>query len=280
MVFLCAMTDQPEVYFHVGLGKVASTYLQYNVFPKLKGIHYIQRTKYKKSVDIIRQGKYKKYLVSREFDRQFEEEVRWFSSYFPHTKVIICFRRNDSWIASQYRKAVKNGFHWGFEDFFDLDHPESSFWEHEQLLFYPKIEQVEQYFSEKPLCLFHEELKSDPWVFLDKVSAFTSTTYNKKEVSLKVKHSSYSEKQLLVLRAFCKRVKKTPPESPSNRVLHWLLYRPWWLLFHLVMYAAQLFPKAWVPKGPLEDETYKKRIRKAYVEDWEKVRAYASQYNP
>lgn len=274
------MNRSPEIYFHVGLGKVASTYLQYNVFPKLKGIHYIQRTKYKKSIEIIKRGAFDKYLVSREFDRQFEEEVKWFSSHFPDTHVIICFRQNDGWIASQYRRAVKNGFHWDFEKFFDLDHPEKSHWEHEQVLFYPKLQQIEKYFTQKPLCLFHEELKMDPWIFFDKISAFTGTSYDKDEVSLKVKHSSYSEKQLKVLRNFCRKYKKTPPAMPANKVLHWLTYRPWWLFFHLVMYAAAYFPKSWVPKEPLESEGYKKRIRDAYSGDWKKVLEYAEKNNP
>lgn len=274
------MNHEPEIYFHVGLGKVASTYLQYHFFPKLQGIHYIRRGKYRRSLDIIKKGAYRKYLVSREFDRQFEEEVKWFSSYFPNTKVIICFRRNDEWIASQYRRAVKNGFHWRFEAFFNLKDAEHSHWEHEQLLFYPKIEQIEKYFANKPLCLFHESLKNDPWAFLDKIAAFTDTTYDKSNVSLSVTHSSYSEKQLLVLRSFCRKFKKTPPRMPSNRLLHWIVYRPWWLLFHLIMYVAVLFPDSWIPTGKLESDTYKKRIREAYQNDWDKVIRYASKHNP
>ena len=45
---------QPEIYFHVGLGKVASTYLQHRFFPKLKGIHYIKSTRYRRSLQIIK----------------------------------------------------------------------------------------------------------------------------------------------------------------------------------------------------------------------------------
>lgn len=274
------MSAHPEIYFHVGLGKVASTYLQYNVFPKLEGIHYIQRTRYKKSIDIIKEGKYQKYLVSREFDKQYEEEAKWFSSHFPDAKVIICFRQNDSWIASQYRRAVKNGFHWSFETFFNLDDPASSHWPNEEVYFYPKLKQTEKYFTQKPLVLFHEELKDDPWVFFDKICAFTGATYSKEKVSLKVKHSSYTEKQLLVLRAFCRKYKSTPPNMPVNRVLHWLTYRPWWAFFHLIMYAASLFPNSWVPKEKLESEDYKKRIRDKYAEDWERVNEYAKTNNP
>ena len=33
-------SSEKEVFFHVGLGKTATTYLQYQFFPKLRGIHY------------------------------------------------------------------------------------------------------------------------------------------------------------------------------------------------------------------------------------------------
>ena len=46
--------DEPEIYFHVGLGKVASTYLQNKVFNNLEGIHYIPKNKYRSSIDIIK----------------------------------------------------------------------------------------------------------------------------------------------------------------------------------------------------------------------------------
>ena len=75
-LLLCLVEKQ--IYFHVGLGKVASTYLQHEVFPKLKGIHYLPTGKYKRSKSIIPQLEVAKVLVSREFDRQFEDEVRWF----------------------------------------------------------------------------------------------------------------------------------------------------------------------------------------------------------
>jgi len=51
------MNTEKEVYFHVGLGKTASTYLQYQLFPKLKGIKYFQRSSYKRYHKIIEKGK-------------------------------------------------------------------------------------------------------------------------------------------------------------------------------------------------------------------------------
>jgi hypothetical protein len=269
-----ANAQQPEVYFHVGLGKVASTYLQQRVFPRLEGIHYISTHRYKKSVKEIQKGKHSKYLVSREFDRQFEREIKWFSGFYPDARVIIVFRRHDSWIASQYRRFVKNGRTMEFNEFFNLDE-DKSWWKHEHILFYPKLELIEKHFTQKPLVLFHDELKADPWVFFDKISGYSGSTYSKEKVSLKTTHSSYTEKQLLVLRAFCRRFKKNPPKGYSNKLKHWLLYRPWWAFFHLIMYAASVFPAGWVPKGPLIPKGELDNIRAAFEDDWQKVVAYA-----
>lgn len=53
-----------------------SYYLQYAFFPKLQGIHYIQRTRYRKSPQIIEQKNHERYLIPREFDQQLEDECR------------------------------------------------------------------------------------------------------------------------------------------------------------------------------------------------------------
>jgi len=118
---------QSEIYFHVGLGKTGTTFLQYNVFNKLKGVYYIQRTKYKKAIKIIGQGAAEKYFISREFDQQIEVEVMQFAKHYPNTTAIIVFRRHDGWIASQYRRFVKNGYICSFEEFLDLEHDSGIF---------------------------------------------------------------------------------------------------------------------------------------------------------
>ena len=89
----------PEIYFHLGLGKVASTYLQYAFFPKLEGIHYIQRTRYRFTPGIVASQPGNRFFVSREMDQQLEAEVIKFARHFPQTKAILLLRRHDSWIA-------------------------------------------------------------------------------------------------------------------------------------------------------------------------------------
>lgn len=273
-------TGVPDVFFHVGLGKVASSYLQQRVFPRLDDITYISTHKYKKSPGLIAAGKGDRYLVSREFDRQYEQELRWFASHYPNARVLIIFRRHDSWIASQYRRFVKNGHTMPFTEFFNVENEANSFWEHRHIEYYWKLELVEELFGTQPLVLFHDDLKKDSWGFFDKMCGFMGANYEKERISLNTTHSSYTEKQLRVLRSFCRRFKKTPPYGYAEKWKHWLFYRPWWLVFHLVMYTASVFPKSWVPKEPLYTEEELMAIRQAFEEDWQKVVAYAQKNNP
>ena len=64
-----------HIFFHVGISKTGSTFLQQRVFPHLKNIQYIPTHKYHQINDEIKKVKNGPILVSREFDRQFEREV-------------------------------------------------------------------------------------------------------------------------------------------------------------------------------------------------------------
>ena len=112
------MSDSSEIYFHVGTGKTGSTFLQARIFPLLNGIYYIPTNRYHKIFQEIEKSSSTKILVSREFDQQLEREVKCFSKKYPNTTPIIVFRRHDSYIASQYRRFVKNGFTGNFQAFF------------------------------------------------------------------------------------------------------------------------------------------------------------------
>jgi hypothetical protein len=272
-------SEEREIYFHVGLGKVASTYLQHSFFPRLKNIRYLSTHRYKKSKKLILGSREVKFLVSREFDIQFEREVRWFTETFPQSRIIIIFRRHDSWIASQYRRKVKNGFLGDFSDFFDLKN-DQGLWKKEQLLFRPKLDIIDQCCQHKPLVLFYEDLRKDPWRFFSQIAQYCGATYDPNNISLDKVHPSYSEKQLKVLRTFCRKVVRKTPKGYRNKWKLWLLYRPWWALFHLVMYAALLIPNKWVTNNPLIEEEDLKAIRAAYQDDWESVKAYAEKHNP
>lgn len=260
----------PQIYFHVGLGKVASTYLQQRVFPRLEGIHYIPTGRYRASKRIIPGLSAEKVLVSREFDRQFEEEVRWFTATYPEARVIILLRRHDDWIASQYRRHVKNGWYGSFEEFIDVE-KDTGFWKKSDLLYKPKLDLIAECCQHPPLVLFYDDLKRDPQAFLGQLVGYMGVELPE-GIPTGVVHGSFSDKQLKVLRAFCRKYIRRVPRSYKNKVLHWLLYRPVWAFYHLILYAARFFPSSWVPKGPLIDPHSLEKVRAEFDADWEVVK--------
>ncbi len=251
-----------EIFFHLGLGKVASTYLQYAFFPKLQGIHYIQRTRYRFTPKIVADNPGKRFFVSREMDQQLEAEVIRFAHNFPQTKAILLLRRHDSWIASQYRRHVKNGSPMTFTEFFDVEKDEG-WWSKSELEFFKKIQIIEKHFEHKPLVLFHDDLKEDPYGFMDKIADYLGASYSREEVSLAAIHKSYNEKQLQVMRSVSRILFKKAPVFSKNRVLNWFQRRSRLLLCYLILYGALLVPESWVKSEILTPEGELEKIRVA-----------------
>ncbi len=269
------MIDQSKrVFFHIGLGKTASTYLQYKVFPKIKGIYYIQRTRYKKSPRIIGRSAHDKFFVSREFDKQMEKELNWFSEHCLHVNIIIILRRHDQWIASQYRRYIKNGGAKSFREFIDVNADKGK-WKIDELMFYPKLRFIENKFGKKPLVLFHEDLKNDPYAFIDKLVEYMDATYDKHAISLKASHKSYSTKQLIILRKINRKIHIRYTKHIENKYKRWVRHRINWLIYHFILYAASLIPAKIIKDKTLILNDEMKNVKDFYAEDWKKCKQYA-----
>lgn len=272
---MSAKQGEPAVYFHVGLGKVASTYLQHRFFPKLQGIRYIPTNRYRRSPGIIARGKEASYLVSREFDQQLEEEVKWFASFYPQAKPIIILRRNDSWIASQYRRYVKNGGYLPFKGFFDVE-GDTGLWKRKHATFFTNLEVLEECFNTRPLVLFYDELQQNPWAFFDKIAHFTGAAYDRQDISLDKVHRSYNEKQLKAMRKSARAVfGEKQPVFSSHPVLHWLQRRSRMLACYAILYPAMLLPEHWLSAEPLIPAGELEKVRAYFQDDWEKCQRYA-----
>lgn len=273
-----AATDK-QIFVHVGLGKVASTYLQYRVFPKLKGIHYIQRTKYKYFKKLIPATQADNILLSREFDNQLEREVQEFSKHFPQAHPIILLRRHDSWIASQYRRYAKNGWPLTFDEFIDARN-DAGFWKLESLDFYKKIQILEECFENKPIVLFYDDLLADPGAFVKKLADYMGATYNPDDISFSRLHTSYNEHQMKVMNRFGRYVNITHWNYAENKVLRYLLKMGIYSIRYSVLYGSLLVPKSVVGTEPLIPKESLQAIAEITAKDWEKCRAYAREHNP
>jgi hypothetical protein len=272
--------NKPEIFFHVGMGKAASTFLQYNVFPRFRNIHYIQRTQYRRAITIIRKGKYSRYLVSGELDnRLFKNYIREFASFFPETKTIIILRKHDSWIASQYKRYVKNGNPWSFNEFFDIGN-DQGFWKQKDLYFFPLISILEKYFNYKPLVLFYDDLRADPEKFIRKIGDFIGADYDISRIDYSHKHSSYNEKQLKAIMAVSQCVnirRKRKGDNKTLRVIRGLIPN---LIRYSTLYVAIILPDSLFSKQDLIPPAFLEEIRKKYNADWEKCLEYAIKNNP
>ncbi len=264
-----------EVYFHLGLGKTGSTYMQYKVFPKYKGVHYIQRTKYKRCFEIIKNTNNKKYFVSNEFDRQFPFELSRIANEFPSAKVIIVLRRHDSWLASQYRRWVKNGYSKSFQEFIDLKQDRGE-WKQSEALFFPYIEMVIQKLKSKPLVLLYDDMVKNPIGTFQIIARFVGAGFDPDSISLKRKHTSYNSKQLRFRRAWNKKIPadiKLSKFKPLRFFQKILLVKA---VRYGSLYLANILPERMAPKEVLTPSSYLKDIEAFYREDWKKCVAFAT----
>ena len=219
------MNSESRIYFHVGLGKTGSTFLQDRFFPNLMDIDYLPRNRFHRVQAFIADHPSSKIIVSREFDQQLESEARKFAESFPEARPIIVLRRPDSYIASQYRRAVKNGFRGDFKDFFDLDQDKGHFKKYD-LQYDDQIATLSQLFLKPVIVLFYEDMKADLNGYLKTWLSILSSNVDWPRVNLTTKHASYTDRQLLFLQRIAAIVdlRKRPrqafnPISFSTRIM-------------------------------------------------------------
>ena len=267
----------PEIYFHVGLGRTGTTFMQRSVFPKFKDIYYINKQQYRNTDDIIASTNYSKYLISHEFSKALIDEMKKFSATYPDAKIIVVFRRHDKWIASHYKRHLKNGYPKDFNGYFDLDN-NTGLWKIEDLYYMPKIKCIEECFNHQPLILFHDELKENPQQFVQKILDFTGVkdTY---PINYSPRHTSYSDKELKI-RHWVNKHTIFKKIGVKNRKLSTLrrLYNK--IVRYTTLYIARLIPEKMVSNKPLIAKEDLARIREFYKEDWEASKKYARDNNP
>ena len=262
------------VFFHVGLGKAASTYLQHAFFPALEGVRYVPRSAYKRAPDRIRASpEGPAWLVSREFDQQLERECRWFREAMPEADIrpIIVLRRQDAWLASQYRRHVKNGSPIAFTEFLDVA-ADQGLWHTSDACFFPKLQFLEQCFGQKPLVLFHEDLRANPDTFLASLAKQLGADYPAHKVSLSKVHTSYSEHQLRWMRRASRILF---PKPIAHGTTGWLARRGRLLACYAVLYGSRLLPAGWGDQAPLIDPAELAAVADFYAADWQACLAYA-----
>lgn len=277
------MNSQPSgcrIYFHVGLAKAASTYLQKRIFPALKGIHYVHRNRYWQYQQIISKTPADQFLVSREAAEHLERRVMEFADYRRDGRVILVLRRHDDWIASHYRRYVKNGGSFPIEDYLDQGALLGRNWRRGDTCFMQMISMIEGYFASAPLVLFHEQLRHEHWHFVNQLAGFMGCSYNPKDIDPRPMHLSWNEKQLKLARAFSRYVFNPVQSAHSNPSINRVQRRLRLWSCYLILGASGLVPSRLAGKDPLIPSSVLERVRDVYAPDWESAKSYAQAHNP
>lgn len=267
------MNVQNRIFFHVGLGKTGTTFLQERVFHKFVGINYIDTHKYYKvdrMIEVIENDR--NILVSREFDRQLRRECTRFAGKYESVTPVIVFRKHGSYIASQYRRFVKNGYSKPFSSFFNLD--DSGYFSLDDLSYSSQIDFLEKTFDNSPIVYVYEDLIENSEDYIGQFARDVGATVDVGNIDFRKKHTSYNEKQLKAMYAVGQHInlqRVTHPVRWINILSRFARYIP----KYGILYLASLIPDRWVPDTPLIDPAELRKIDRFFAKDWELVLAHA-----
>jgi len=273
------MPTQPDIYFHVGLPKTASTFLQRNVFPKLQGIEFVKKHAFHQYRKHVRRCRQPKILFSTELNigkPRTDRKIQSFAAAFPEARPIILLRRHDRWIRSKYKQHIRKHGWLSFDEFFNLN--DTGKVKVSELVYMNKVRFLNDLFQYPPIVLFQEELLDDPWEAIDRISRVTGTDYSRESIDTNRVKPAYSNKQLKAMRRFNRQVRFEDPPEGQHKIVKQSRKKFHAFLLHSVAYLSYLWPNKWmkyegelIPGGRLD------HIRTYFENDWQQCVEYAEQ---
>jgi hypothetical protein len=189
-----------NIVLHLGLHKTGTSFLQAEVFPKIKNVSFPRNgifrfgTKiYENKLNIISDEELSvnPHLPPCHFE-YLESNQRYVIAerlhlLFPQAKIILGIREKKSWLRSVYSQYIKGGGIHNYDDFVNQDF-DSGFLDFESY-----IECLKTYFDE--VLIYHfEDLKKDPISFVKKICNFIGKDVPQFEN--KIYEKGWSERQL------------------------------------------------------------------------------------
>jgi hypothetical protein len=261
-------------YFHVGLHKTASTYLQKLVFPEWPEIRYLR---HRNLEYFLRLSDTTKYLVSCEglsgatfatLDERRRGLAR-LAEMFPGANTIIAFRPHGGFVASLYSQYLRYGGSEPFDTFFSLEaRSERLTWRREDLCFRALIECLESSFGKPPFVFQMSELRTNRDGLLSDLAGFLGTPRAPVPREDRAQNVSLGAWQGRLLRSINRQagISHTPDgrNRPFPALVRWRLDPT--TICHKVLGR--------LPGGPLVPAEARQRIDEAYREDWAFVTNY------
>lgn len=263
-----------EYFFHIGMHKTASTFLQQRVFPKLQGIHFVPKRDYARARRTIRDSGHARVLLSDECQVSTHAKIDSLQAAFPEARVIIVVRRHDRWAASKYKYYVRKGGTLSPERFFGFDG--DPVFDVTQFDFVATLRYVEERFGRPPFVVLQEELQVAPEESIRLIAAHLGARIDLSSVNMSRVNAAYSDRQLRALLAFNRRWRKPAVRPPGNlrRKL-----RPRRLLRYLVPMLAQ-FGRKEPGLQPVVPTDLLARIRERYRDNWQGTLDYVRAQRP
>lgn len=221
--------------FHVGFPKTATTYLQSNVFPHMKGVNYIGKNVHLASridarnraiwklfdfriSDTSVRYKLEPFLDENKINLISEERISVYPGFcdeanlscvvldrikfiFPEAKIIVGIRDIKSLITSLYREYILQGGTKSFRDFLSI-------FPVEKYDFKKYINMCKTMFDGVFVFDF-DKFKEDKNAMINKLCDFIGCEIDMSKITDKVKHKGYGKKQIEVARML-NRIFKTP----------------------------------------------------------------------
>lgn len=164
-----------KVIIHVGLHKTGTTFLQKEIFPKLKGVKFFDKKDINFNIDLSEE---KINLISSEqlsgSPHDLTPSVNKYKiadrlhGAFPEAGIIVVFRDKQDWVKSVYGQYIKS---FGVEDF---ETWYNNIFKKEELDFEKYKRCLTDLFKHVLVCQY-EDLKTDPDGFVKKICDFIGT---------------------------------------------------------------------------------------------------------
>ena len=264
-------------FFHVGMCKTGTTFVQHEVFPRWPGIKYLSARNLEYFVDLPSD---QRYLISCEAltGRMFgdlEEKRRSLArlaDMFPGARCIVSVRRPSDYLGSLYSQYLRYGGSGSFRDFIDLEgNGRETFVHREDFCFEPVIRQAERCFGAPPFVFDNAELRANLDGLLSDLAAFLGTAKATVNPGRTKYNPSLKRRQGELLR----RVNRMARVQPSRTGR----YRPYPRANRLRIDPPRIFRSflGWIPSPPLLTSATRDNIDAVYRGDWEFVRDYLKQ---